>query len=88
MSDPSVDPPTPAVPASCEHTCPRDCTLLNRMLLRETALGGFYNQLLQECDYPDVRKFVVELAREHDDAVRKLEGRLNELYASFDPSGV
>ena len=88
MNSQSIDPSSHSETPECEHSCPRDCALLNRMLLRETALGGVYNQLLKQCDYPDVRRFILDLVKEHDQLERKLERKLNKMYSTFDPSGV
>ena len=71
----------------CEHTCPRECQILNRILLREAALDGIYQKILKECDYPDVHAFVLELARDRQQAIQKLEQRVNAMYASYDPAG-
>lgn len=71
----------------CDHTCPRDCPHLNQVLVRELAVERMYEQLLQECDFPDIRHFVTESLAEHRMRVRMLEDRINKMYTSFDPAG-
>ena len=71
----------------CDKTCPRDCEIMNRILLREAVVEQMYEQLLDECDYPDVRSFVLDLIEERKRQVAQLEKSLNKMYASFDPAG-
>ena len=71
----------------CDHTCPRDCAQLNQALVRELAVERMYEQLLQECDFPDIQHFVTEALAEHRARVRLLEDRMNKMYATFDPAG-
>lgn len=71
----------------CDHTCPRDCALLNEALCREEALGIFYDWVLAQCDYPDVRSFVEDLAKEQRASIRRLEAKINQLYSSYNPAG-
>ncbi|HEY4613735.1 MAG TPA: hypothetical protein VII11_12185 [Bacteroidota bacterium] len=72
----------------CDHECRFDCTLLTEALKRESELGHFYEQLLDECDYPDVRAFVSELAEKRRESINTMVAKLNRMYSSFDPSGV
>jgi rubrerythrin len=71
----------------CDHTCPRDCQQLNQILVREAAVERMYEQLLQDCDFPDIHHFVAEELAVHRQHVRSLEERINRLYTSFDPAG-
>lgn len=71
----------------CDKTCPRDCEIMNRILLREAAVEHLYLQLLKECDYPDVREFVKKMVEERKEHVERLEKSLNKMYSSFDPAG-
>lgn len=71
----------------CDHTCPRDCAQLNQILVRELAMERMYEQLLQECDFPDIQHFVAESLTDHRARVRTLEERINKIYTTFDPAG-
>lgn len=71
----------------CDHTCPRDCPQLNQALVRELAVERMYEQLLSECDFPDIQHFVAESLTEHRKRVRLLEERINRMYATYDPAG-
>lgn len=71
----------------CDKTCPRDCQIMNQILMREAAVEQLYIQLLQECDYPDVRAFVQQMVEERREHVSRFEKSLNRMYAAFDPSG-
>ncbi len=71
----------------CDHTCPRDCSGLNQILVREVAVERLYERLLEDCDFPDIHHFVTEALTEHRQHVRSLEEQINKIYASFDPAG-
>lgn len=55
--------------------------MLVEALRRETALIQYYEQLLAECDYPDVNKFVNELAEERRAAISQIVDKLNQIQA-------
>lgn len=71
----------------CEHTCPRDCTFLNEALRHEQAMALFYDWLLTQCDYPDAKAFVEDLAKEQHESIHRIETMINRLYSSFNPAG-
>jgi NAD-specific glutamate dehydrogenase len=60
---------------------------LNQILIREVAVERMYEQLLQDCDFPEIQHFVEESLTEHRLRLRTLEEKINKLYASFDPAG-
>ena len=72
---------------TCEHTCHRTCELMNELLQMEEQLSVFYGRLKDACDYPDIKRFLEELAVQHGQTSNLIEKRINELYASFDPAG-
>lgn len=72
----------------CDHECRFDCTLLTEALRRESTLGKFYEQILEDCDCPDVRAFVTELADKRRESINRIVTKINQLYSSFDPAGV
>lgn len=53
----------------CAHDCRNTCALLNEALRRETALLQFYEQIVLQCDYPDVHAFVRELAEQRSNSI-------------------
>ena len=72
----------------CDHECRYDCSLLTEALRRESELGKFYDQLLAQCDYPDVREFIAEIAEQRRESMSQIVSRINQFYSTFDPSGV
>jgi len=72
MSKESVD---------CSHACRNTCGLLDNAIREETAMVRFYEGMMQECDYPDVREFVRELLEERSRTVIRIMQKLNELRA-------
>jgi hypothetical protein len=81
----------------CEHTCRNACAMLNQALREETAMVRFYEQILSQCDYPDVQSFIREQAEDRSRSVIRILQKLNEMRAraeimdgvisSFDPAG-
>lgn len=71
----------------CDKTCPRDCDIMNKILLREAMIGDMYVELLKACDYPDVHDFVRHMLEERNVNISRFERSLNRMYSSFDPSG-
>jgi rubrerythrin len=81
----------------CAHACRNMCAMLNEALRQETATLRFYERLISQCDYPDVRSFVEGLAEERSRSILNIVQKLNEMHArsqildgvisSFDPAG-
>jgi len=71
----------------CDHTCPRDCELLNEAVRREQQIALFYDNLSTQCDYPDVRRFLAELASEKKLVAQRISDAVNRMCTSFDPAG-
>jgi len=82
----------------CAHTCRNACELLSDALRKEKDQVMFYEAVMKECDYPDVKAFVRQLAEERSASILRMVQKLNELQArskvldgvmsSFDPSGI
>ena len=75
MSSPSV---------VCFHTCRDACSMLNQALHEETGLIHFYESVLKQCDYPDVRRLFEELAEERGRSAIRILGKINEMHARAD----
>ncbi len=65
----------------CTHACRDTCAMLNEALLQETALLKFYEQIILQCDYPDVRAFIHDLSEQHSRSILRIVAKLNELRA-------
>lgn len=55
--------------------------MLNEALRRETTLLRFYEQIILQCDYPDVHAFVRDLAEQRSQSILRIVGKLNEIQA-------
>jgi hypothetical protein len=55
--------------------------MLNEALRRETGLLQFYEQIVKECDYPDIHTFVRNLAEERRKPILEIVAKLNEVRA-------
>ena len=81
----------------CDHTCRNACAMLNQALREETSMVRFYEQILTQCDFPEIQQFVRELTEERSQSVIRILQKLNEMRAraeimdgvnsSFDPAG-
>lgn len=65
----------------CSHACRSTCGQLNEALREETAMVRFYEQVMKDCDYPDVNSFVRDLLEERSRTVIRIMQKLNELRA-------
>ncbi|HEY5615469.1 MAG TPA: hypothetical protein VIL52_05560 [Bacteroidota bacterium] len=65
----------------CRHACRNTCELLNEVLHRETALLQFYEQIAQQCDYPDIRNFIQDVVEERRKPIEQIVSKLNEMRA-------
>ena len=65
----------------CEHSCRNTCALLNDAMRQETAMIEFYEQMVEQCDYPDVEKFTREILEERSRTIIRMLQKLNELRA-------
>ncbi len=65
----------------CEHQCRNTCAMLSAALAEETMVVRFYQQVLTQCDEPDVYKFVHTLAEERSASVIRIMQKLNEIKA-------
>ena len=65
----------------CEHQCRNTCAMLTAALAEETMVVRFYQQVLTQCDEPDVHKFVRTLLEERSASVICIMQKLNEIKA-------
>lgn len=66
---------------NCEHACRNTCAMLNEALRKETALVRFYEEILDECNFPEVRSFVTDLVEERRKGILRIIQKLNEIHA-------
>lgn len=65
----------------CEHQCRNTCAMLTAALAEETMVVRFYQQVLSQCDEPDVHNFVRSLLEERSASVIRIMQKLNEIKA-------
>lgn len=65
----------------CEHQCRNTCAMLSAALAEETTMARFYQQVLTQCDEPDVHNFVRSLVEERSASVIRIMQKLNEIKA-------
>ena len=65
----------------CEHACKSTCTMLNEALRKETAIVRYYEGMLEECNFPEVRSFVTDFVDEKRKGILRIIQKLNEIHA-------
>jgi hypothetical protein len=66
---------------SCTHACRNSCAMLNEALRKETELIKFHEEILEECSYPEIREFIVEITEAKRELVLRIIQKLNEMHA-------
>ncbi|MDP4114900.1 MAG: hypothetical protein Q8903_02130 [Bacteroidota bacterium] len=66
---------------TCEHDCKSTCTMLNEALRKETAIVRYYEGMLEECNFPEVRSFVMDFVDEKRKGILRIIQKLNEIHA-------
>jgi hypothetical protein len=65
----------------CLHACKNTCSMLNEALRKEASTVRFYEGILDECNQPDVRDFVVNMVEERRKEILTIIQKLNEIHA-------
>ena len=65
----------------CDHACRNTCASLREAMHAETELMKFYDRIGSECDYPDIHKFLGEMAEERRVSILRIVQKLNEMTA-------
>jgi rubrerythrin len=66
---------------NCLHACRNTCAMLNEALRKETAVVRFYEGMLDECNFPEVKSFVAEFVDEKRKGILRIIQKLNEIHA-------
>ncbi|HVO76224.1 MAG TPA: hypothetical protein VMT35_19530 [Ignavibacteriaceae bacterium] len=66
---------------NCMHTCKNTCAMLNEALRKEAAIVRFYETLSEECNFPEVHRFIQEIIEEKRGGILRIIQKLNELHA-------
>ncbi len=85
------------IKVDCQHACRNTCAMLNEALRKEASMVRFYEGILSECNFPEVRAFLNDLVEEKRKSILSIIQKLNELHvhaqgvdgiiSSFDFSG-
>ncbi len=66
---------------NCTHACKNTCAMLNEALRKEAALVRYYEGMLEECNLPEVRDFVVAQVEDKRKGILNIISMLNEIHA-------
>lgn len=65
----------------CIRACRNTCASLNEALRKEAAIVRYYENILDECNMPEVKSFVQELVEEKRNNILRIVQKLNEIHA-------
>jgi bacterioferritin (cytochrome b1) len=65
--------------AKCKRTCDGKCEVLENLLRQEREALHRYETIIDMCDYPDVRAFLVELLGAREAFQSRIEAKIEEL---------
>jgi hypothetical protein len=65
--------------AKCKRTCDGKCEVLENLLRQEREALHRYETLIDTCDYPDVRAFLVDLLKAKQSLEERIAVRMEEL---------
>lgn len=65
--------------AKCKRTCDGKCEVLENLLGQEKEALHRYEMVIDTCDYPDVRTFLVELLGVRESVQRRIAAKIEEL---------
>ncbi len=69
---------------TCVRACKNTCAMLNEALRKEASLVRYYENLLEQCNFPEVRSFVVDLVENKRKDILSIIQKLNEIHAHSD----
>ena len=68
------------IKVDCQHACRNTCAMLNEALRKEASMVRFYEGILAECNYPEVKSFLNDLVEEKRKSILSIIQKLNELH--------
>lgn len=68
------------IKVDCQHACRNTCAMLNEALRKEASMVRFYEGILAECNFPEVRNFLINLVEEKRKSILSIIQKLNELH--------
>ncbi|HZW40562.1 MAG TPA: hypothetical protein VFF33_14780 [Ignavibacteriaceae bacterium] len=66
---------------NCIHACRNTCAMLNEALRKETSLVRYYEGMIEECNFPEVKGFILDLVEERRKGILRIIQKLNEIHA-------
>jgi hypothetical protein len=68
------------IKVDCQHACRNTCAMLNEALRKEASMVRFYEGILAECNFPEVRTFLIDMVEEKRKGILNIIQKLNELH--------
>ena len=66
---------------NCKHECKDNCSLLNEALRKEASIARYYENMLEECNMPEVKNLITDLIEDKRSGILRIIKKLNEIHA-------
>ncbi|PIW70544.1 MAG: hypothetical protein COW08_01295 [Ignavibacteriales bacterium CG12_big_fil_rev_8_21_14_0_65_30_8] len=65
----------------CMHECKDTCSSLNEALRKEAAIARYYENMIEQCNMPDVKSLINDLIEDKRSGILRIIKKLNEIHA-------
>ena len=65
----------------CKHECKDNCSLLNEAMRKEASIARYYENMLEECNMPEVKSLIADLVEDKRSGILRIIKKLNEIHA-------
>jgi len=66
---------------NCKHDCKDNCSLLNEALRKEASIARYYENMIEECNMPEVKSLINDLIEDKRSGILRIIKKLNEIHA-------
>ena len=66
---------------NCKHDCKDNCSLLNEALRKEASIARYYENMIEECNIPEVKSLINNLIEDKRSGILRIIKKLNEIHA-------
>ncbi|PJB00183.1 MAG: hypothetical protein CO128_01235 [Ignavibacteriales bacterium CG_4_9_14_3_um_filter_30_11] len=66
---------------NCKHDCKDNCSLLNEALRKEASIARYYENMIEECNIPEVKSLINNLIEDKRSGILRIIKKINEIHA-------
>jgi uncharacterized Fe-S cluster-containing protein len=66
---------------NCNKICKNSCASLQEALRKETNIVHFYEDMMEDCNSPEIKNFLNEITESRRSEMLKIIQKLNEIHA-------